>query len=229
MIQNNEFLNIQYLTYTEKKYDEAIEQIKCSPFFASEKYQHFLGQIYFLKLDLENAEKIFKKLNSFYELAYCYMLQNNFDDALKYFKISPSSPAQNWGLFFCELFTQKVTTVPSYLQIRSFLERDLALFLKLNLVELVQKTIDISEFLEQINPETNKIIARTFLYNNYPEYAKEYFIRAFDYTKNDAELYYLSGLYYKKINNLKEAQKSFKEALELNENYIPAQEQLNKL
>jgi len=229
MINSNELYPIQKLIYQNKNYDEAISLILASPNAMNIDYQSLLAMAYFYKLDVEKSAKIFKQTNELYKYAYCQFLLKNINEARKLWSKLPISPAQNWSLFFCELFFDKTTTVPSFLQIRAFLERDLNMFLKLTLTEYVQKIIDISDFLFDINPETNKLIAKTFLYNNYPQYAKEYFDRAFDYTNQDAELYYLLGVYNYAIGEISDAKYSFQKALTLNENYIPAKNLLQKI
>lgn len=226
---NNEIYSIQKLIYQDKNYDEAISLISASQYVRSTKYQELLGMAYFYNLDIENSAKIFKKLNDVYKYGYCEFLMGNVKEARKIFASAPISPAQNWSLFFSELFFDKTTTIPSFFQIRAFLERDLNLFLKLTLTDYVQKLIDISDFLFDINPEANKLIAKSFLYNNYPQYAKEYLNRALDYTNQDAELYYLLGLYNYVIEEISDAKYSFQRALALNENYIPAKNLLKQL
>lgn len=229
MINNNELYAIQKLVYQDKNYDGAISLILASQYASNIKYQELLGMAYFYKLDMDNSSKIFKKLKDTYKYGYCEFLMGNIKEARKIFTFAPISPAQNWSLFFSELFFDKTTTIPSFLQIRAFLERDLNLFLKLTLTEYVQKLIDISDFLFDINPESNKLIAKSFLYNNYPQYAKEYLDRALDYTNQDAELYYLLGLYNYVIEEISDAKYSFQKALILNENYIPAKNLLKQL
>ncbi len=229
MIKNSEFCNIQRLVYQERNFDEAIDLLLNSDYITTQDFQRLLAQVYFFKFDFEKAAIVFNNLKDSYNTGFCKLLQGNSNEALNIWKNTAPSPAQNWGMFFCELFTEKVTTKPSYLQVRAFLERDLNLFLKVNLPLYVQKIIDISEFLAELNPETNKIIARTFLYNDYTDYAKEYFERALDYTEEDAELYYLLGLYYQKTQDISSARISLNKAVKLNDNYIPAKNLLSKL
>lgn len=225
METSKNFSDLQKLFFIEKKYDAVISKIvsindnleripRC--------YLDLLAASFFSKSDFVSAARIYQQLDEFYKVGYCHLLFGDIKTANLVWQKTPDSPAQNWGLFFTELFIGETKTVPSFLQIRAFLERDLAAFLKLNHVLFVQKIIDISEFLFDINPETNKIIARTFLYNNYPSYAKEYFNRAFDFTNEDAELFYLYGLYYKMIGNIPEARNAFRRACSLNSNYLIA-------
>ena len=103
------------------------------------------------------------------------------------------------------------------------------MYLRLNLVSYVQKIIDISDYLFEINPETNKYIAKAFLNNNYPDYAKEYIDRAFCYTTKDAELYYILAKYYKTQDRIDKVKENLKEAIRLAENYVPAKIMLTEL
>ena len=229
MTTNSEYYTIQFEVLKNKDYSKALELLKKSDNFFSDKFQELYADILFAQNNFAQSAAIYEKLGQFYKFGYCTLLFGDRQNAQLIWENCPKSAAQNWGIFFCQLFTDKVTVLPTYLQIRAFLERDLGAFLKLNHIEFVQKIIDISEYLADINPETNKIIARCFLYNNYPTYAKEFFKRAFDFTTEDAELYYLSGLYYIKMNDLSEAKKCLRNAIKLNENYFPAKELLSEL
>ena len=227
-MKSSDYLLIQKKILIEKNFLQASELLDVVDLSDIQK-KELKADILFYENDFSLASLLYNELGDLYKEAYCYLLSGNMPKAHQILEKALPSPAQNWSLFFCQVFTQNVTVSPSYLQIRAFLERDLSAFLKLNLVEYVQKIIDISEYLFAINPETNKIIARTFLYNDYPTYAKEYFNRAFEFTTEDAELYYLSGLYYLKINDLSEARSALRKAIALNDNYIPAKELLEKI
>jgi len=229
MQKNSKFYDIQKLIYKDKSYDKAINSILESSNSEDFSLQSLLALAYFYKGEFKKSSDIFAEISDLYSYGYSELLLGNTEDALLIWQHTQPSPAQNWGLFFCELFTDKIVTKPSYLQIRAFLERDLNAFLKFNLVQYVQKIIDVSEFLFDINPETNKFIARAFLYNGYPEYSIEYLNRALDYTDKDAELFYLQGLYYLAVDLKNKAKINFEEALKINNNYIPAKNWLLKL
>ncbi len=229
MTKNNEFFYLQELIFKERNYQKAIDIINSSNFAPQKEYQLLLGLAYFSLRQYIQSAQIYKNIGELYKAGYCHLLLGDNNTAQTIWKICSSSPAQNWGLFFCELFTQEQTTVPTYLQIRAFLERDLTAFLILNLVFYVQKIIDISELLFEVNPETNKIIARSFLYNNYPSYAKEYLNRALDFTEEDPEIYYLQALYFQNTGEIQDAKYSLETALNLNKNYIPAKLLLDRL
>ena len=229
MAASSEYVAIQKIILEEKNYDKALNLIYSSCLKDSYLYQELLALVFFRLNDFISSAKIYESLRDFYKLGYCNLLNGDVNSAKFIWRKTPSSPAQNWGLFFCELFSDDVSCAPTYLQIRAFLERDLGAFLRLNLDEYVQKIIDVSEFLFEVNPETNKIISRAFLYNDYPQYAKIYLDRAFDFTDEDAELYYLSGVYNNTIGKTEDAKNILKKAIELNENYIPAKLLLEKI
>ncbi|MCR4880519.1 MAG: hypothetical protein K6A44_01010 [bacterium] len=219
----NEYYEIEYLIYKDKEYDEAIKRIDASSHCAETRYQNLKAEAFFRKDDFGNAVKVYYELGDFYHVGYCYFLMNQVDIAIDFFNKAEDSPARNWSLFFAEIFRARVNISPTYLQVRAFLERDLNLFLRLNLVTYVQKIIDISDYLFEINPETNKYIARAFLFNHYPDYAKEYIDRAFEFTSKDAELYYLLAKYYKTQGQTDKVKDNLQKALSLSDNYVPAQ------
>lgn len=222
-------MQIENLLYREKKYDEAIGLIKASAFVNAKSYKKLLADALFAKDDFVSAGKIYNEICEFYQAGYCYFLLNQIDAAIELFIKAEESPAKNWNLFFAETFRARVNAKPTYLQIRAFLERDMNIFLRLDLVAYVQQIIDISDYLFSINPETNKFIARAFLNNNYPDYAKEYIDRAFDFTTKDAELYYLLAKYYKTQDLTDKVKENLKEALRLSDNFVPAKLMLEEI
>ena len=229
MTTNKEYIEIHNTIYKKKNYKKAIEALNSSKVLKQTNYQRLLAEALFYAGNFPESAIIFNNLKMNYHLGLCYLFLGDYKTAQSIWKETTASPAQNWSLFFCELLTNNIKTPPSFLQIRTFLERDLNLFLKFKKTLYIQTIIDYSEILADINPETNKIIAKTFLYNNYPNYAKEYFVRAFDFTTQDAELYYLCGIYNEMINDIPEAQKCLKQAILLNDNYVPAKLLLEKL
>lgn len=229
MAVNSEYIAIQKIVLEEKNYEKALNLICSSDLRDSYLYKELLGFVLFRMNDFVSSAKIYEALGDFYKFGYCNLLNGDYFSAKLIWQKTPTSPAQNWGLFFCELFSDDVSCAPTYLQVRAFLERDLGAFLRLNLEEYVQKILDISEFLFDVNPETNKIIARAFLYNDYPQYAKIYLDRALDFTDEDSELYYLLAVYNNTIGETEIAKNSLKKAIELNENYMPAKLLLEKI
>lgn len=224
-----EYSEIENLIYTEKNYDEAITKINSSAFSNSKAYKKLLADAFFYKDEFAPAAKIYNEIGEFYHAGYCYFLINQIDLAIEFFIKAEESPARNWNLFFAETFRARINTNPTYLQIRAFLERDMNLFLRLDLVSYVQQIIDISDYLFSVNPETNKFIARAFLNNDYSDYAKEYIDRAFDFTTKDAELYYLLAKYYRTQGLTEKVTENLKEALRLSDNYVPAKLMLEGL
>lgn len=229
MKANKEYNLIQKKFLVDKDITQAINSLLVSDYFNSPKFQELYGDILFQKGDLHSALEIFIQEKKYYKAGYCCLLSNDINSARIFFEQAESSPAQNWELFLCQLFDNEVTVIPSYLQLRSFLERDFSAFLKYKLEKHVQKILDISEYLSEINPEINKIIARCFLNYEYFEYSKIYLERAFEFTTQDAELYYLSAKYFLASNEILEAKTSLKKAIFLQKNYLPAIELLEKL
>ena len=225
----NEYCKIEALIYADKNFKEAKRLIATSLEAGSMRYQKLLADAMFFANNFIEASKIYNLTGDFYKAGYCYFILKEIDLAIEFFYKSAPSPAQNWNLFLAEIFRARVNTTPTYLQIRAFLERDLSLFLHLDIVSYVQKSIDISEYLFSINPETNKFIARAFLNNNYPDYAKEYIDMALDFTTKDAELYYLLAKYYQTQGVSEKVKSNLEEAIRLSESFVPAKIMLEKI
>ena len=229
MKANKEYNLIQKKFLVDKDITQAISSLLASEYFNSPKFQELYGDILFQKGDLHSALEIFIQVKNYYKAGYCCLLSDDINSAKIFFEQAEASPAQNWELFLCQLFETEITTTPTYLQIRSFLERDFSAFLNYKLEKLIQKIIDVSEYLFEINPEVNKILAKCFLNYKYFEYSKIFLERAFDFTTEDAELYYLSAKYFLSQNEITEAKNSLNKAIYLQNNYIPAIELLEML
>jgi len=222
MIIMNTYIKIENIIFCENDYDKAISLLDDETYKADNRYLELKAVALFKKNLFAESANIYKYLGDNYQAGYCFLLLGDEKEALSLFNSAETSPAQNWGIFFCELFTSNITTTPTYLQIRAFLEKDLNNFLKLDLANYVQKIIDISDFLCEINSDANKYIAKAFLYNDYFDYAKEYIEQAFDTNSKDAEVYYLNALYYKSIGQQDKAKENLQDAIRLNNNYYPA-------
>ena len=125
MTVNNYLLQLQKLFFVEKKYEELIQQILSSKFKDLPAFQEFLANAYFMKRDFVSAAVIYQNLGMRYNEGYCHLLFGDEKTAKCVWENTPASPAQNWGLFFCELFSSKVKTIPTFLQIRAFFEQKL--------------------------------------------------------------------------------------------------------
>ena len=168
--------------------------------------------------------------NNGYNLEYGYinLLEGNFEEAKKTFEILTSTRAE-WALLLIPLIKGESYELPSYFQIRNFLEIDISLFLKYKKTKYVQQLLKIADFLQDINNETYKFIARVMLKHNFMEISKIFLDKAVSYYYNDVELHYLYVEFYLAHSDKTNALKAVNTCLRINPTYYPAKKTHSEL
>lgn len=176
------------------------------------------------------VEDFFKNNNFILEYAYCKFLQGNIPQALTEFqKIAELDIRADWAIKLIDIINHSVKRLPSYLQVRNFLEVDINLLLMAKKPEYIEEIINSSDFLYSINQEAYKLIGRTMFYNDFLDIALFYLLKSKNNFYKDPETHFLLALCYiqKQTNNL--AIKSLHNCLNLLPNYLPAKKLLKKI
>lgn len=161
--------------------------------------------------------------NLFLELGYFYLLSEDLSNAKKEFdKVQDCDIRAHWANFLVGLIDGKIKYYPSYLELRNFFECDLDVLMKNYKGDYVQIIVNYSDFLSNFNGEVNKYIARTFLNNNYKNYAYLYFTKAKGSFYNDPELHFLIAQTKYRDGLIEEAIESANKCLEILPKYYPA-------
>jgi len=169
------------------------------------------------------------KLNHYYlESAYSELLQGNLKVANSYFSVI-DSPRSLWAMRLIKLFLDDKSDVPTYFQIRNFLEIDMNLFILKNKEEYIKKMFDNAKLFYQINSESYKFFARVLMNNNLYNEAKVYIENSKKEFYNDPELHYMDMLYYFHNKDYKLALKSVENCLKIIPEYYPAKRAKEKL
>lgn len=169
----------------------------------------------------KEVKDYFKRNNHLLEYGYCLLLEGNPDTAKEIFAPLTSTRAE-WAVRIIALIQNVYGEMPSYFQIRSFLEIDISLFIKYNQIEYVQKILDSVDFFQEINRESYKFVARALFKNNYIGVAKIYLDKSCSDYYNDVELHYLYAEFYLAHEDNENALKAVNTCLRLNPNYYPA-------
>lgn len=184
----------------------------------------------FLDGDLITAEDFFKQNNCILEYAYCKLLEGNADEAKKAFlSIYKIDLRADWGRKLIQFIQGYVSDVPSYFQIRNFLEIDLNLLIKAGLPDYVENIINGADIFYSINPESYKFIARVMLNNGFQDVAIFYLNKAKDKFYNDPELHLMFANCYAKNGDIPRAKDSLNNCLMILPEYFPAKKLLAKL
>lgn len=170
----------------------------------------------------------FKENNFLLEYGYTYLLDGNLDKAYEILS-TLTSPRAEWASYIIPFLQGLHGSLPTFFQIRNFLEIDIALFLKYKKTDYVQKLIDIADFMQDINSETYKFIARVLFKHGYMNASKIFMDKSANYYYKDVELHYLYVEFYLAHNDRENALKALRTCLRINPEYYPAVKMDNAL
>ncbi len=180
------------LTLNQDKFFFFYDDCSCVKFLPGSIEHAYLAV---LNDDLETAENIFKKLDS---------------------------PRAKWGRVLVCILRGFLKELPTYFEIRNFLEIDLDLFLKNEKLEYVEQILGSLEILSAINQEVYKYAARVIYINKLYSASLKYLEKSKKIYYNDAELHFLLARYYLRVNDCEEALFYINECMRLIPDYYPA-------
>lgn len=166
--------------------------------------------------------------NHLLEYGYTFLLEGDLDRAEQILSALTSTRAE-WAVTIIPFLRGKHSSMPTFFQIRSFLEIDISLFLKYKQMKYVQSLLDIADFLQDINTETYKFIARVLFKHGFYGAAKTFMDKSASYYYNDVELHYLYVEFYLAHDDRENAIKALSTCLRLNPNYYPAKRTYEEL
>ncbi len=211
----------------EKDYDSLKSKFKNSK-DASEL--EVLAEIYLGEQDFEKAFEIYKKLEMKYEMGRCKLLLGDLGAAKSIWdKIEKQTPATLWGGSLIQFIERYVVDLPTFFQIRSFLEVDLYDLLQAKQYEFCENIINGADIMAQSNSECYKFIGRVFVNSSLPDVAKVFLEKAKNACYMDPEVHFLLAKCYMDNNNIARAKESLKTCLEKAPEYFPAKKLLEKL
>lgn len=164
------------------------------------------------------------------EAAYCKLLSGDAQGAKAEFaKTVKTDFRADWGRKLIGFIEGYVSNVPSYFQIRNFLEIDLNLLLQAKQPQYVENIINGADLFYSVNPESYKFIARVMLNNDFAEVALYYLKKAKDKFYYDPEMHYMLAQCYVRQGETDLAKFSIKNCLDILPGYFPATKLLQKL
>lgn len=183
-----------------------------------------------LSINISDCEPFFKNNGYQLEYGYCKLLNNDLQEAKNiFYSIRDVDMRADWAYLFIQFMNNYIQFMPSYLQVRNFLEIDIGLLIKAHMPEQVENVINACDIFYKINQESYKFIARVMLNYNYPTLAKIFLNKGCNYCYNDPELHFLYGNYHLLYKNNLLAKHEFQTSLKILPNYYPAKMMLAKL
>jgi len=173
--------------------------------------------------DIGSCEKYFKSNNCSLEYGYCLLLSGKLSEAEVVLKNLDSLRA-DWAVKLISFMRGYVEILPTYFQIRNFLEIDINLLILNKQIDSVQYILGGADIFYSVNRETYKFIARVMMNSGYYDVAKKYLDKYKDDTYNDPELHFMYSQYYIHYKDYDKALESIDNCLMVLPDYFPAKE-----
>ena len=220
MLNNEEIKSL----FEKKQYFEVLQGAEGTPYL-----DDYLGFLFLEAGDYESAEKIFSEQKMYYQEGLCKILKGDKASARKLWYSVPEDIAIIWGKVFLGILDQKLEAIPTFFQVRNFLESTLNYLFKAKQIDFAHKIIGAKEFFADCNIEAYKYIGRVLMDNDYEDLAFDYFNKSISLIPNDYEAYFHMGELYLRRNETQKAIFSYKKVLQFNPYHTPAEKILNKL
>jgi hypothetical protein len=177
-----------------------------------------------------SEEDFFRENNYRLEYAYCRLFAGDVKTAqFEFRKLEHLDFRADWGNKLTGFINCNVVNLPSYFQVRNFLEIDLNLLINARQPEYVENIINGADLFYSVNPESYKFISRVMLFNDYVDIALFYLLKAKEKFYYDPEMHFMLANCYIKNNDILLAKKSLINCLTILPEYYPARKLLDNL
>lgn len=170
---------------------------------------------------IKDCINYFKENDYILEYGYSLILSGQLAEAEHVLRKNDSIRA-DWAVKLIPFMRGYVEILPTYFQIRNFLEIDINLLLLARQNDFVAYILGGADLLYSVNCESYKFISRVLMNNGLFDSAKVYLDKAKDATYNDPELHFMYCQYYIHNNDFKKALVSINDCLAILPEYYPA-------
>ena len=188
-----------------------------------------LGLAYLESGEYQKAAEIYRQTGRKYPAGFCELLAGNEEAARMLWESAPDSSPCRWGKCVLDFIKLRKGPVPTYLQIRNYLETDLGYFIQANKLTYAENLMKNDTVFISVNLESYKLIGRVLLNFGFMNLAKKYFIKSLGVVPDDSESYYYLGQYYYKIGAYGDSKSAIEKSLAYNQNHTPSRKLLGKL
>jgi tetratricopeptide (TPR) repeat protein len=174
----------------------------------------------------EDAIKVYERIGDDYQAGYCALLKGDLKRVQKYWTPVLAKQPGHWCLTLYGLTTRQLQTCPTLLQIRHYLECDIACLITANRMEQLDNLLYYVDFLTQLNMEAPKLAGRALLNAGLVDRAGSYLLKGQGILPNDPEIYFHLGQYSAAQKSYNEARVMLKQCLMISPSYRPARDLL---
>lgn len=177
-----------------------------------------------------SVKDFFKQNNFILESAYCSLLLGDVDTSDEEFStIQDINVRADWGKKLIQFVKCDILNLPSYFQIRNFLEIDLNLLIQAEQAQFVENIINGADLFYSVNPESYKFISRVMFNNDFTDIALHYLNKAKDKFYYDPEMHFMLANCYIQKGERQNAREAIRNCLNIFPEYFPAIKLLSKL
>lgn len=206
---------------------KAIELLKAEQ--DTSEVREVLAFAYFSQKEYEKASRLYGSIGKSYQEGFCELLLGNDFNSRHIWFSADESPSICWGRALLGFIGLRFDIIPTFLQIRSFLESDVHYFIQANKLDYAENLMSCNERFAEINLETYKYIGRSLLNNGYYNIAFEYLSKSRQLMPNDPEIYYNLAQYSYNMGDYSEVKSMLRQCLDINDTYTPARKMLAKV
>lgn len=192
--------------------------------------KEYLARIYLEEKNYKEASILYKETGMLYEFGRCELLCGNLENTKEIWsKIKEDTSLVLWGKSLLEFINLYVINVPTFFQIRAFLEVDFDALLQAGLITYCENIANGAHLFAQNNQESYKFIGRVFINNGYYDLADLFLQKAKELCYVDPEVHMMLAKCYLQKNDMNKAKQSLKTSLEKGYGYYPARKMLEEL
>lgn len=165
----------------------------------------------------------FKQNGLMLEYGYSRLLAGEVELANSIFlKLASQDLRADWGVKLIQFIRCYVSDIPSYFQVRNFLEIDLNLLIQARQPQFVENIINGADLFYSANAESYKFIARVMLFNDFVDIAVHYLLKAKEVLYHDPEMHFMLANCYVQKGEIAKAKECLKSCLTILPGYFPA-------
>ncbi len=177
----------------------------------------------------DQATQYFSATGDYYQAGYCQMLKGDINGTLQYWRPLSTLRQNHWCISLYGLIMNRMSSVPTFLQVRNHLEADIIHLAQAGQTQWVDHIVNHADTLGQINYEAYKFTGRALYHIGRYEKAGQMLLLGQRILPNDPEVYFHLGQYYHAIGQPQDATTAIKQCLLITPEYIPALDLLAKI
>jgi tetratricopeptide (TPR) repeat protein len=175
------------------------------------------------------AYQIYLREENPFLAGYCLLLAGEVNSIGQYWTPLLERRPNHWCATLWGLVTGRLMLWPTFLQIRNFLEADIASLIHAQQFLMLENLLTVGENLVQINMETPKYMGRAMMNAGWLDRAEPYFMQAQKLLPQDPEIYFHLAQLRQRQGQTEELPLLLKQCLMIIPGYVPAKKMLASL